>query len=65
MKEYEYDIDINTRHAFPAFLTVPAAEALQKEDVGGYPPPCGAQTWDRIEEWASAFDEDRVRFAHD
>jgi hypothetical protein len=63
MKEYEYDIDINVRHAFPAFLTVPAVEALQREDAGGYPPHCGTQTWDRIEEWTDAFDENRVIFA--
>jgi hypothetical protein len=63
MKEYEYATEINTRHPFQAFMTVPAAEALQREDVGGHPPPCGAETWDRIEQWTSAFDEKRVIFA--
>jgi hypothetical protein len=60
-KEYEYDIDINVRHPFPVFLTCPAVEALQREDTIHTPLPGGMETWDSIEEWTKALDQDRVR----
>lgn len=55
-RDYEYDIDINTRHPFPVFLTFPAVEALQREDTIHTPLPGGMETWDGIEEWAEYFD---------
>jgi hypothetical protein len=60
-KEYGYATEINTRHPFEAFLTFPAVEALQREDMIYPPLPGGMETWDRIEEWTRALDQDRVR----